>query len=61
MKLLIILAIVFFVGGCEVEKATPITGPSRVTIFHLEDGTKCALYDGFRAGGLSCDWGGNSR
>jgi len=29
--------------------------------FQLPDGTFCAIYDGFRAGGLSCDWGANSR
>lgn len=28
----------------------------RVKMVELEDGTRCALYEGFRKGGISCDW-----
>jgi predicted phosphodiesterase len=29
---------------------------NEVIMIELEDGTRCALYDGFKKGGISCDW-----
>lgn len=31
-----------------------------IYVRYLPDGTKCAVLDGFRAGGLDCDWAGES-
>ena len=28
----------------------------RIFTFALEDGTICAIYDGYRSGGISCNW-----
>lgn len=38
--------------------ANRVQGGSIVEV-QLQDGTRCAVFDGFKAGGLSCDWEGN--
>lgn len=32
-----------------------------IYIRYLPDGTKCAVLNGIRKGGLDCDWGGESK
>lgn len=54
------------VSGCSVEasvesKPTPdnVNGGA-IEMVTLDDGTRCVVWDGFKAGGISCDWrGGN--
>jgi hypothetical protein len=60
LKFIAVAFIAALLVGCEVESPPPLRGPTKVTIIHLPDGTRCALYDAYRAGGLSCDWGGPS-
>lgn len=67
-RLLTLLLIVIALSGCSVSQ-TPldpneskfitesysIWGDS-VAVLKLQDGTRCAIYQGYKAGGISCDW-----
>ena len=44
--------------GCkppEPPTANNVLGGTIVEV-QLDDGTRCAVWDGFKAGGISCDW-----
>ena len=59
-KIFLIL-IPLFVAACSPAgppTANRVQGGSIVEV-KLQDGTRCAVFDGFKAGGLSCDWEGN--
>ena len=58
LKLLSVCLLSFTAIACG-----PIPPPSannvqggNIVMVTLEDGTRCAVFDGFKAGGLSCDW-----
>ena len=60
-QLIIILACSVTIAGCnesngnaQKPKHTDVRGVYEIT---LKDGTRCALFDGYKAGGISCDWG----
>lgn len=62
MKYLILICAVVL-GGCDVQYSSrPIaeqSGPSEpdgVRVVELLDGTRCAIFEGLRKAGISCDW-----
>jgi PBP1b-binding outer membrane lipoprotein LpoB len=67
-KLIIAAIAAFFIAGCEMTEAEKaearkinvetITSRIKETHMTLSDGRKitCLVYDGYYAGGLSCDW-----
>jgi hypothetical protein len=62
MKPLLFVPALVLLVGCSNEGYTPtqrnVQG-GNIELVTLEDGTRCAVFDGFKAGGLSCDWEGN--
>lgn len=54
-------------AGCNASIETPYEPANRtgkiqdtsagvVEVIALSDGTRCAVYDGYNAGGIHCDW-----
>lgn len=48
--------------GCNLSRSAPTTptvdnvNGGNIVEVNLQDGTRCAVWDGFKAGGISCDW-----
>ncbi len=63
MKYLALVAMLFLVGCDDApSKTTSVIntgGVGQVKELNLSDGTKCAIYDGYRAGGITCNWRSN--
>ena len=63
MKNVIVLFVVLIVllagcAGASVEDQDGIlqTGQGYTVEYHLVNGIPCIVYDGYRTGGISCDW-----
>lgn len=60
LAVLVLLGVVAM--GCEPTNTQPPSvkgGTWDVTEVELSDGVRCAVYDGFKSGGISCDWEAN--
>lgn len=55
---LVLAIIALMISGC-MEGTTQKAG--NLAVVYLDDGTRCAVYKGGYAGGLSCDWSGQKR
>lgn len=55
MKIALMAAAIFLAGCDDYKEQASVNGGS-IKIVTLENGLVCAVYDGFKAGGLSCDW-----
>ncbi len=61
MKMIIAVTIVAFLVGCKAESLPPTQSRVQggdIEMVTLKDGTRCAVFKGYKAGGLSCDWSG---
>jgi len=62
MKYVLLVLVSFALYGCDsvkVSKAEPTQDSvlgGKIEIVNLDDGTRCAVWSGFRSGGISCDW-----
>jgi len=52
---ILMVAIVTACGQMPPPSANNVQNGNIVEV-QLEDGTRCAVFDGYKAGGLSCDW-----
>lgn len=67
-RISILIAATLLLAGCSASETSIDQHDSKViteaysiygdgvVVFKLKDGTRCALYQGYKAGGLSCDW-----
>jgi hypothetical protein len=57
LKLFGICLLSFTAIACKPQppSANNVQG-GNIVMVTLEDGTRCAVFDGYKAGGLSCDW-----
>lgn len=44
------------VPGPTVLETVTFEGGDTLSIIRLADGTRCAVFDGYKAGGVDCDW-----
>lgn len=66
MKYALILAALLLAGCSQTPQAQSVVpnvpegvqrvGYNDVYDFKLEDGTRCVLMDGYRSGGITCNW-----
>lgn len=58
MKTIILILAAIAITGCDYPSQEEIeTGPiGTVNVHVLADGTRCAVYKSYMAGGISCDW-----
>ena len=58
MSARILMAVVAVViSGCEFHSGeTKPRMPRDVRMVYLIDGTRCAIFEGYYKGGISCDW-----
>lgn len=51
--------LVLLLAGCSQQEPSVEEGPKHdkyVREVVLSDGTRCAVYSGYKKGGISCDW-----
>ena len=56
-----VIASIMVIASCSNESASNKQHEGKVfggddVITTLSDGTRCAVWDGYKAGGISCDW-----
>ena len=68
MKVFLIILLLIFIAGLAVFVAMSVPLPAEADTtratkigrelyeYRLEDGTRCIIWDGNRAGGIACDW-----